>query len=152
MLFVSILVIIVWLVLVGEYLLVSGVTNSVILLLVAYLQLLNSRIVYDSFIQVKTCHERFSTSIRNWTRRGSMTNFAQYLFSASIPYIILTVFFVITYLVFSLNAYFLAASAKYEWERYQRYKRIREVREQRNLEPVIVQNENEWDWKTNRLY
>jgi len=61
MLFVSILVIIVWLVLVGEYLLVSGVTNSVILLLVAYLQLLNSRIVYDFFIQIKTCHERFRT-------------------------------------------------------------------------------------------
>jgi len=72
-----------------------------------------------------------------------MTTFAQYLFYASIPYIIFTIFFVITYVVFVLNAYFLAASAKYEWERYQRYKRIREVREQRNSEPVIVRHENE---------
>jgi len=49
MLFVTILVIIVWLLFVGQYPLVSGVTYSVILLLVSYIQLLNSRIVYDSF-------------------------------------------------------------------------------------------------------
>jgi hypothetical protein len=62
MLFATILVITVWLLLVGQYLLVSGVTYSVILLLVSYLQLLNSRIVYDSFIQSKTCYERFRTA------------------------------------------------------------------------------------------
>ena len=71
-----------------------------------------------------------------------MTTLTQYLFYASIPYIIF-IFFVITYAVFVLNAYFLAASTKYEWERYQRYSRIREMREQRNLEPDIVRNENE---------
>ena len=62
MLFVILLVIIVWLLVVGQYLLVSGVTYSVILLLISYLQLLNSRIVYDSFIQAKTCYERFRTA------------------------------------------------------------------------------------------
>jgi hypothetical protein len=62
MLFVTILVIIVWLLFVGQYRLVSGVTYSVILLLVSYIQLLNSRIVYDSFIQAKTCYERFRTA------------------------------------------------------------------------------------------
>jgi len=55
MLFVILLVIIVWLLVAGQYLLVSGVTYSVILLLISYLQLLNSRIVYDSFNQAKTC-------------------------------------------------------------------------------------------------
>jgi predicted RND superfamily exporter protein len=69
-----------------------------------------------------------------------MTTFAQYLFYTSIPYIIIIIFFVIAYAVFVLNAYFLAASTKYEWERYSR---IREMREQRNLEPDIVRNENE---------
>ena len=72
-----------------------------------------------------------------------MTTFAQYLFYTTIPYIMIIFFFVITYAVFVLNAYFLAASTKYEWERYQRYSRIREMREQRNLEPDIVRNENE---------
>jgi hypothetical protein len=72
-----------------------------------------------------------------------MTTFTQYLFYTSIPYIIFTILFVITYIVFVLNAYFLAASAKYEWDRYQRYRVIREVREQRNSEPVIVRHENE---------
>ncbi len=62
MLFVTILVIIVWLLVAGQYLLVSGITYSVILLLISYLQLLNSRIVYDSFIQAKTCYERFRTA------------------------------------------------------------------------------------------
>ena len=62
MLFVILLVIIVWLLAAGQYLLVSGVTYSVILLLISYLQLLNSRIVYDSFIQAKTCYERFRTA------------------------------------------------------------------------------------------
>jgi hypothetical protein len=62
MLFVTILVIIVWLLFVVQYLLVSGVTYSVILLLVSYIQLLNSRIVYDSFIQAKTCYEKFRTA------------------------------------------------------------------------------------------
>jgi len=62
MLFVILLVIIVWLLVVGQYLLVSGVTYSVILLLISYLQLLNSRIVYDSFNQAKTCYERFRTA------------------------------------------------------------------------------------------
>ena len=62
MLFVTLLVIIVWLLVAGQYLLVSGVTYSVILLLISYLQLLNSRIVYDSFIQAKTCYERFRTA------------------------------------------------------------------------------------------
>jgi hypothetical protein len=62
MLFVILLVIIVWLLVAGQYLLVSGVTYSVILLLILYLQLLNSRIVYDSFIQAKTCYERFRTA------------------------------------------------------------------------------------------
>ncbi len=62
MLFVTILVIIVWLLLAGQYLLVSGVTYSVILLLISYLQLLNLRIVYDSFIQAQTCFERFRTA------------------------------------------------------------------------------------------
>jgi len=62
MLFVTILVVIVWLLIAGQYLLVSGVTYSVILLLISYLQLLNSRIVYDSFIQAKTCYERFRTA------------------------------------------------------------------------------------------
>jgi len=62
MLFVILLVIIVWLLVAGQYLLVSGVTYSVILLLISYLQLLNSRIVYDSFIQAKTCYERFRTA------------------------------------------------------------------------------------------
>ena len=61
MLFVTILVIIVWLLLAGQYLLVSGVTYSVILILISYLHLLNSRIVYDSFIQAKTCYEGFRT-------------------------------------------------------------------------------------------
>jgi len=42
-----------------------------------------------------------------------MTTFTQYLFYASISYIIFTIFFVIAYVVFALNAYFLAASAKY---------------------------------------
>ena len=71
-----------------------------------------------------------------------MTTFTQYLFYASISYIIFTIFFVITYVVFALNAYFLIRSAKYEWERYQRYNRIREMRVQRNS-PDIAQNENE---------
>ncbi len=62
MLFVAILVIIVWLLIAGQYLLVSGVTYSVILLFISYLQLLNSRIVYDSFTQAKTCYERFRTA------------------------------------------------------------------------------------------
>jgi len=62
MLFVILLVIIVWLLVAGQYLLVCGVTYSVILLLISYLQLLNSRIVYDSFIQAKTCYERFRTA------------------------------------------------------------------------------------------
>ena len=62
MLFVILLVIIVWLLVAGQYLLVSGVTYSVILLLISYLQLLNSRIVYNSFIQAKTCYERFRTA------------------------------------------------------------------------------------------
>jgi len=62
MLFVTILVIIVWLLFVVQYLLVSGVTYSVILLLVSYIQLLNSRIVYDSFSYAKTCYERFKTA------------------------------------------------------------------------------------------
>ena len=62
MLCVILLVIIVWLLVAGQYLLVSGVTYSVILLLISYLQLLNSRIVYDSFIQAKTCYERFRTA------------------------------------------------------------------------------------------
>jgi hypothetical protein len=62
MLFVTILVIIVWLLTAGQHLLVSGVTYSVILLLISYLQLLNSRIVYDSFIQAKTCYKRFRTA------------------------------------------------------------------------------------------
>ncbi len=62
MLFVTILVTIVWLLIAGQYLLVSGITYSVILLLISYLQLLNSRIVYDSFIQAKTCYERFRTA------------------------------------------------------------------------------------------
>jgi len=64
MLFVILLVIIVWLLVAGQYLLVSGVTYSVILLLISYLQLLNSRIVYDSFIQAKTCYERFRTAVQ----------------------------------------------------------------------------------------
>ncbi len=72
-----------------------------------------------------------------------MTTFAQYLFYISIPYIIFIISFVITYAVFVLKAYFLTESARYEWDRYQGYNRIREMREQRNLEPVIVQNENE---------
>ena len=54
MIFVTVMVIIVWLLCVGQYLLVSGVTYSVILLY--------SRIVYDSFIQAKTCYERFRTA------------------------------------------------------------------------------------------
>jgi hypothetical protein len=62
MLFVTLLVIIVWLLVAGQYLLVSGVTYSVILLLILYLQLLNSIIIYDSFIQAKTCYERFRTA------------------------------------------------------------------------------------------
>ena len=62
MLFVTILVIIVWLLFVGQYPLVSGLTYSVILLLVSYIQLLNSRIVYNSFIQAKTCYEKFRTA------------------------------------------------------------------------------------------
>jgi hypothetical protein len=62
MLFVTILVTIVWLLIAGQYLLVSGITYSVILLLISYLQLLNSRIVYYSFIQAKTCYERFRTA------------------------------------------------------------------------------------------
>jgi hypothetical protein len=62
MLFVTILVVIVWLLIAGQYLLVSGVTYSVILLLISYLQVLNSRIVYDSFIQAKTCYENFRTA------------------------------------------------------------------------------------------
>jgi hypothetical protein len=62
MLFATILVIIVWLLIIGQYLLVSGVTYSVILLLISYLQLLNSKIVYNSFIQAKTCYERFRTA------------------------------------------------------------------------------------------
>jgi hypothetical protein len=62
MLLVTILEIIVWLLIAGQYLLVSGVTYSVIFLLISYLQLLNSRIVYDSFIQAKTCYERFKTA------------------------------------------------------------------------------------------
>ena len=64
MLSVILLVIIVWLLLAGQYLLVSGVTYSVILLLISYLQLLNSRIVYDSFNQAKTCYERFRTAVQ----------------------------------------------------------------------------------------
>ena len=64
MLFVILLVIIVWLLVAGQYLLVSGVTYSVILLLISYLQLLNSRIVYDSFNQAKTCYERFRTAVQ----------------------------------------------------------------------------------------
>jgi hypothetical protein len=72
-----------------------------------------------------------------------MTTFAQYLFCTSIPYIIFIIFFVITYAVFVLNAYFLTGSTRHEWERYQRYSRIREMREQRNLEPDIVRNETE---------
>lgn len=64
MLFVILLVIIVWLLVAGQYLLVSGVTYSVILLLISYLQLLNSRIVYDSFIQAKTCYDRFRTAVQ----------------------------------------------------------------------------------------
>ena len=64
MLFVIFLVIIVWLLVAGQYLLVSGVTYSVILLLISYLQLLNSRIVYDSFNQAKTCYERFRTAVQ----------------------------------------------------------------------------------------
>ena len=71
-----------------------------------------------------------------------MTTFVQYLLYISIPYIIFIIFFVITYAVFALNAYFLTRSAKYEWERYQRYSRIREMQVQRNS-PDIVQNENE---------
>ena len=62
MLFVTILVSIVWLLIAGQCLLVSGVTCSVMLLLISYLQLLNSRIVYDSFIQAKTCYENFRTA------------------------------------------------------------------------------------------
>ena len=83
-----------------------------------------------------------STSTWSQINRGSMTTFTQYLFYASISYIIFTIFFVITYVVFALITYFLAASAKYEWDRYQRYRRIREVPEQRYSEPVIVRNEN----------
>ena len=64
MLFVILLVVIVWLLVAGQYLLVSGVTYSVILLLISYLQLLNSRIVYDSFNQAKTCYERFRTAVQ----------------------------------------------------------------------------------------
>ena len=64
MLFVILLVIIVWLLVAGQYLLVSGVTYSVILLLISYLQLLNSRIVYDSFNQAKTCYDRFRTAVQ----------------------------------------------------------------------------------------
>ena len=64
MLSVILLVIIVWLLLAGQYLLVSGVTYSVILLLISYLQLLNSRIVYDSFNQAKTCYDRFRTAVQ----------------------------------------------------------------------------------------
>ena len=64
MLFVILLVIIIWLLVAGQYLLVSGVTYSVILLLISYLQLLNSRIVYDSFNQAKTCYERFRTAVQ----------------------------------------------------------------------------------------
>jgi hypothetical protein len=71
-----------------------------------------------------------------------MTTFTQYLFYASIPYIIFIIIFIITNVVFALNAYLLAASAKYEWTRYQRYRRIREVQAQRNPEQDIVQNEN----------
>ena len=59
MIFVTVMVIIVWLLCVGQYFLVSGVTYSLILLLVSYMQLLYSRIVYDTFIQAKTCYERF---------------------------------------------------------------------------------------------
>ena len=62
MIFVTVMVIIVWLLCVGQYLLVSGVTYSVILLLVSYMLLLYSRIVYDSFIQANTCYERFRTA------------------------------------------------------------------------------------------
>jgi hypothetical protein len=72
-----------------------------------------------------------------------MTTFAQYLLYISIPYMIFIISFAITYIVFVLNAYFLTESARYKWDRYQRYSRIREMREQRNLEPDIVQNENE---------
>ena len=61
MIFVTVMVIIVWLLCVGQYLLVSGVTYSVILLLVSYMLLLYARIVYDSFIQPNTCYERFRT-------------------------------------------------------------------------------------------
>jgi len=64
MLFVILLVILVWLLVAGQYLLVSGVTYSVILLLISYLQLLNSRIVYDSFNQAKTCYDRFRTAVQ----------------------------------------------------------------------------------------
>jgi hypothetical protein len=72
-----------------------------------------------------------------------MTTFAQHLFYASIPYIIFTIFFVLTYIVFVLNAYFLAASAKCEWDRFQGYRGFIEVHEQSNYDPVIVLRENE---------
>ena len=62
-----------------------------------------------------------------------MTTFAQYLFYASIPYINFIIFFVITYAVFVVNTNFLAASTKYEWDRYQRYKRNRGMQEKTKL-------------------
>jgi hypothetical protein len=64
MVLVKVMGIIIWLLCVGEYLIVSGMTFSVIFLLVSYIQLLNSRIVYDSFIQAKTYYERLRTAVQ----------------------------------------------------------------------------------------
>ena len=85
-----------------------------------------------------------------------MTTFTQHLLYASIPYIIFIIIFILTYIVFAFEAYYLAASAKYEWARYQRYKRIRDLRLQRNnieQNEVRIENGNaQWNWSLVRLH
>ncbi len=61
MVFCMVMVIIVWLLLVGEYLIVSGVSYFAIFLLVTYLQILNLRTVHTSFKKARTCLRRLRT-------------------------------------------------------------------------------------------
>ncbi len=61
MVFCVTMVIIVSLLVAGEYLFVSGVSYFAIFILVAYIQYLNLRIVYASFKKARTYLERLTT-------------------------------------------------------------------------------------------
>ncbi len=96
-------------------------------------------------MKVRLYSERLRTEVQLFIAEVTeeVTTFTQHLLYASIPYIIFIIIFILTYIMFAFEAYYLAASAKYEWARYQRYKRIRDLRLQRNnLEQNEVRIEN----------